>query len=166
MDGAFNDLESRGYFIGANGSTWASRFNVLSSGNARLNDTGELRARLGWAFGGFLPYAFIGATLSQVDSARSVNVSYCAGIIPANPANCVLQGAPPVPAPTPPGGNYTLSEQSSGKWITGFGVGVGSDYALTQNLFLRGELEYVQNGSPSGIKLNTTSLRVGAGLKF
>ena len=167
-NGSFSDQESHGYFISANGGTWASKFNVNTSAEAMLADYGELRARFGWAYGAFLPYAFIGTTLAQVNSFRSVNINYCGGAIPANPNNCILQfqGAPPSPFPTPPGGNYTLSEQSHGKWITGFDVGLGIDYAMTRNLFLRAELEYLQIGSPSEIKLNTSSMRVGGGVKF
>jgi outer membrane immunogenic protein len=164
LNGSMSDLESHGYFINANGGSWASKFNVTTSGDADLNDYGTLRARFGWAFGNFLPYAFAGVSLAQVNSSRSVNVNYCGGALPPNPANCVFQGSPT--PPSQPGGNYTLSEQSHGKWITGFDIGLGFDYALTQNLFLRGELEYVEIGSPSEIKLNTTSLRVGAGVKF
>jgi opacity protein-like surface antigen len=165
MNGAMSDMESHNYFITTSGGSWLSKYNLTTSGDAQLNDYGTLRARFGWAYGSFLPYVFGGVSLSQIDSSRSVNVSYCGGIVPSNPSNCVYQGTPPTP-PSSPGGNYTQSEQSHGKWITGFDVGLGIDYAMTRNLFLRGELEYLQLGSPSDIKINTASMRVGAGVKF
>jgi len=37
---------------------------------------------------------------------------------------------------------------------------------VTQNIFLRGELEYIQFTAPFNIRLNASSARLGAGLKF
>jgi outer membrane immunogenic protein len=76
---------------------------------------------------------------------------------------------PPNP-PTPPhinvGATYAQGDQSHGKYIFGFSAGMGLDYALARNIFLRGEVEYLQFGSPNDIKLNTTSVRTGLGLRF
>jgi opacity protein-like surface antigen len=43
---------------------------------------------------------------------------------------------------------------------------VGVDYMVTQNVFVRGELEYVNFQYPSDIRLNTVSTRIAAGLRF
>jgi opacity protein-like surface antigen len=64
------------------------------------------------------------------------------------------------------GASYTQGDQSHGKYIFGFSGGLGLDYALTRNWFLRGEVEYLQLGNANGIKLNTTSIRTGLGLRF
>ena len=48
----------------------------------------------------------------------------------------------------------------------GYVGGFGLDYALTQNLFLRGELEYTQYTAPFNIRLSATSVHIGAGVKF
>jgi opacity protein-like surface antigen len=37
---------------------------------------------------------------------------------------------------------------------------------VTQNVFTRAEVEYLQLGAPNQIKLSTVSARVGLGLKF
>jgi opacity protein-like surface antigen len=48
----------------------------------------------------------------------------------------------------------------------GFSVGGGLDWALTQNIFLRGEFEYVQFAPIASIMASILSARVGAGFKF
>jgi opacity protein-like surface antigen len=128
-----------------------------------LNDYGSIRARGAWAYGNFLPYVLAGVTIAQINTSRSVAVSYAGTDV--TPPNC----------PSPPnsgvgcinvGATYTQGDQSRGKYIFGFSAGLGIDYALTWNIFLRGEVEYLQLGSPNDIKLNTTSVRAGMGLKF
>ena len=61
---------------------------------------------------------------------------------------------------------WTLSNQVNGKWYLGYVAGLGLDYALTQNLFLRGEFQYIQFGAPDNIRLSASSVRIGAGVKF
>ncbi|MGB6548472.1 MAG: porin family protein, partial [Xanthobacteraceae bacterium] len=77
-------------------------------------------------------------------------------IIPCNPAitlTCV---------------DYSFSN-SAGKTNTilyGFTVGGGVDVALTQNIFLRAEYEYIQFAPFASITAAISSARIGAGLKF
>ena len=70
------------------------------------------------------------------------------------------------PPPAAIGGNWTLSDQVNGKWYFGYVGGLGLDYALTQNIFLRGEFQYIQFGAPDNIRLSASSVQIGAGLKF
>jgi opacity protein-like surface antigen len=95
---------------------------------------------------------------------KSVNVNYCGQETPYTCANPPPPSNPPPPAPI--GGNWTLSNQVSGKWYLGYVAGLGLDYALTQNLFLRGEFQYIQFGAPDNIRLSASSVRIGAGVKF
>jgi opacity protein-like surface antigen len=48
----------------------------------------------------------------------------------------------------------------------GFSVGGGIDVALTSNIFVRGELEYVRFAPIGDILVSVTTARLGAGLKF
>ena len=159
-----NDPESHNYFVNTNSTLYITKYNVTTIASADLTDYGTIRARFGWAYGNFLPYAFVGASLAQIDSSRSVNINYCGQ---QSPYTCTNPPPPSVPPAAPAiGGNWTLADGFSGKWTLGFAVGLGMDYALTHNIFLRGEFEYVQLGSPDSIKMSTASARVGAGLKF
>ena len=48
----------------------------------------------------------------------------------------------------------------------GFTVGGGLDVALTSNIFLRGEFEYVRFAPLADMTVSVMSGRVGAGIKF
>jgi opacity protein-like surface antigen len=50
--------------------------------------------------------------------------------------------------------------------LYGFSVGGGFDMAVTQNIFLRGEYEFVQFAEIANITAKISSARVGAGFKF
>jgi opacity protein-like surface antigen len=45
-------------------------------------------------------------------------------------------------------------------------TGLGTDVALTSNLFVRGEFEYIFFAPVNGIQVSMWSARVGAGVKF
>jgi outer membrane immunogenic protein len=159
---SINDKESHDYFQTANNVTYDTTYNVNTSASAKVTDYGTVRGRFGWAFGNLLPYAFGGVSISQIDAMKSVNVNYCGVVTPffcTNPP-------PSPPAPAPIGGSWTLSDQVNGKWYFGYVAGLGLDYALTQNLFLRGEFQYIQYGAPDNIRLSASSVRIGAGVKF
>ena len=134
-----------------------------------LNDYGSFRMRGGWAFDNLLPYALFGLTVSQLNTYRVVNVNYNGQDV--TPQSCQVAVTPcPSGQLNPPhiniGANYTQADQSRDKYYFGFSGGIGLDYAVTRSLFLRGEVEYLQLGNVNGIKLNTTSVRTGLGLRF
>jgi outer membrane immunogenic protein len=60
----------------------------------------------------------------------------------------------------------TATAGQNGALLCGFSVGGGLDWALTQNIFLRGEFEYVQFAPIANIVASILSARVGAGFKF
>jgi outer membrane immunogenic protein len=64
--------------------------------------------------------------------------------------------------------NYSFSNSAgqSNALLYGYSVGLGLDWAVMPNLFLRSEFEFVQFVPLDGITVNIISARVGAGLKF
>jgi outer membrane immunogenic protein len=155
-----SEFRTRSYVVVFNGHTYAPlTVNVTDGAKIVLNDYGSLRVRGAWAYGNFLPYVLAGVTLAQIDTSRSVTVSYAG-------TDVTPQVAPGNPGFIPVGATYDQGDRSHGKYIFGFSAGLGIDYALASNFFLRGEVEYLQLGSPNDIKLNTTSIRTGMGLKF
>ena len=158
FNASINDMESHSYFQTANNALYTAQYNVTTTAAARVEDYGTVRGRFGWAFGNLLPYGFGGVSIAQINSMKSVNINYFGVAVPS--------ASSPPPLPPPIGGNWTLADQNNGKWYLGFVAGLGLDYALTQNLFLRGEVEYIQFGSPDNIRLSTASARIGAGVKF
>ena len=95
---------------------------------------------------------------------KSVNVNYCGQEEPYTLHQSASDSNPPPPAPI--GGNWTLSNQVNGKWYFGYVAGLGLDYALTKNFFVRGEYQLIQFGAPENIRLSAQSVRIGAGVKF
>ena len=161
---SINDLETHSYFITGNNTLYLTKYNVTTTADAKVNDYGTVRGRFGWAFGNLLPYGFGGVSISQINATKSVNVNYCGQESPYTCANPPPPSNPPPPAPI--GANWTLSNKNNGKWYFGYVAGLGLDYALTQNLFVRGEYQLIQFGAPDNIRLSAQSVRIGAGVKF
>lgn len=160
LDENVADTVSRGYFVTYNQHIFATQVNTVVSAGASSSQYGDFRARAGWAFDCFLPYAFIGASIGQIDTYQSTNVNY-------KGVDVTPQTGPGTPGILPNvGGTYTLAGISQGKYVIGFAAGLGVDYALWQHVFLRGEVEYLSFGQQNGIKLDTVTARVGAGVKF
>jgi opacity protein-like surface antigen len=133
---------------------YCTTINTLYGTTDTVSDYGTLRARGGWAYGNFLPYVVAAVSVAQVNSSQTGTVNYF--------GTDVTPGSPPGP---PISQSYSASAANHGKYFFGFAAGLGVDYALLQNVFLRGEVEYLQLGSPSD-KLNITSVHAGLGLKF
>jgi outer membrane immunogenic protein len=134
---------------------------VQGSGSLQVTDYGSLRARAGWAFSNFLPYGFAGVAVGR----GSYNItsmvfgqqsSATPPVIPCNladPTVCVDY-------------SYSNSASKTNTLLYGYSVGGGVDVALSPNIFLRAEYEYIQFAPFANITATISSARVGAGLKF
>jgi opacity protein-like surface antigen len=60
----------------------------------------------------------------------------------------------------------TQSDSKGGAWGYGFALALGVDIAVSPNVFIRGEYEYVNFPSISDIGVSFNSARVAGGLKF
>jgi outer membrane immunogenic protein len=124
--------------------------NITSGGGSLTNiEYSSLRGRAGWVLGNFLPYGFAGFALGLANYSITVN-----------PPSQVVQNPSGAIIPL----NFTVGRDSA--LLYGFDVGGGLDVALTPNVFVRGELEYVQFAPIAGIVAGIASARVGAGFKF
>jgi outer membrane immunogenic protein len=151
-----SDSHSQAYFVTANNALYDATYNVTGSASAQLTDYATIRGRLAWAYQNFLPYAFFGASIARVTWTSAVNVNYFG----------TPDASVPAPKPGNIGSNWTQADGGSNRFSFGYDVGIGLDYALTQNIFLRGEIEYIDLGAPGGIKLNTSSVHGGVGVQF
>ncbi|MDQ8726824.1 outer membrane beta-barrel protein [Bradyrhizobium sp. LHD-71] len=149
-------------------------YDVTLSGNAsaRVNDLLTLRARGGYAMGSFMPYAFAGLAMALVDIDRSATARirtwdlYNETIVIGT-----TSGGDPITTTIPRSdliGDSTQSKAESQKNLLtfGFSAGIGFEYMLMQNIFVRAEYEYVQLplAKDTIIQLNTG--RVGLGARF
>jgi len=142
-------------------SAGAASDNVVLSGtgNLHLTDYGEARARAGYVVGNFLPYGFVGVAVGQA----SYSVTTLANVTQSTntpPFPCTLDGSTCQFFP------FANSAGQNNALLYGFSVGGGLDWALTQNIFVRGEFELVEFAPISSILVYIVSARVGAGFKF
>lgn len=134
--------------------------NVSASGNLDLTDFGTARARAGYVVGNFLPYGFIGMAVGRA----SYNVT-TATVLQQNTATnptfpCTDNGT------TCQTFFFPNSAGQNNALLWGYTVGAGLDWALTPNIFVRGEFEFVQFAPISNIAVSVASGRVGGGFKF
>lgn len=121
-------------------------YTANGSATARVTDYGVLRARGGWAAGNFMPYATIGFAVGHAEVERTAA------------ATLLQPGFPPV--------FVTVSENSSGQFAYGWAAGIGLDYLVLNNVFLRAEYEYVKFADFQSLKMHIHNIRFGAALKF
>ena len=133
--------------------------NINGTASMTNLDFGALRARAGYVLGNFMPYGFIGLALGQADMHVSTTVSGEQN--PPTTGICSAFNNPPcVPF------SFSATSGRDSQVLVGFDIGLGLDVALTPNIFLRGEYEYVQFAPVSGILVDVNSVRAGAGFKF
>jgi outer membrane immunogenic protein len=144
-----NSPIARSGFSDGDGDTYT----VAISASGTMTDLtyGELRGRAGLILGSFLPYGFIGA----VAGVANVNVT-------ANVAGICDPGSTATCSPF----TFTATGGGNSAFLYGASVGAGLDYALTQNIFLRGEFEYLRFAPFADVTIAISSARIGAGFKF
>jgi opacity protein-like surface antigen len=141
--------------VAVNGLT--DSVHMTGSGSLSISDFGSLRARVGYVFNNFLPYGFAGLALGRGSYAITADASgqQSTGTVPCTvtPGSCV---------------DYDIggSVSKSNTLLYGFAVGGGFDMAVTQNIFLRGEYEFIQFAPVANITATISSVRAGAGFKF
>jgi outer membrane immunogenic protein len=123
----------------------------INNANAHLGitDYAEARGRAGYIVGNLLPYGFIGMVVGRGNYSDSITVDLtCTGGL-----SCV--GYP-----------LTPSSGQSNALLYGYSVGAGLDWALTLNVFVRGEFEFIQFAPVNSISPYIVNARAGVGFKF
>jgi outer membrane immunogenic protein len=138
---------------------------VSASGNLNLTDYGTARGRAGYVVGNFLPYGFIGMAVGRATYSVSTvtDVTQGSTVNGAVDYSCAGTG---LSTPTCQDFFFANSVGQNNALLWGYTVGAGLDWALTPNIFVRGEFEFVQFAPISSISVSVASGRVGAGLKF
>jgi outer membrane immunogenic protein len=144
--------------------TLSTAAGISATANMNLTDFATARGRAGYVLGNFMPYGFIGmavgrakynvstlADITQTTSTTNPNYS-CAG------TNATIGACSDFLFFNSAGQNNAL--------LWGWTVGAGLDWALTRNIFVRGEFEFVEFAPISNISIMVASGRLGGGLKF
>src|SRR5260370_27728134 len=143
---------------------------VTGQSAIHITDLATLRGRAGYVMGNFMPYGFLGLAVGRADMSRGATVAF-GGFDPT-----VTPPASPTPDPI---GCYNHStgistrvaqppttQSKTGEFFAGVAAGAGVDVVVWQNVFLRGEYEYVQITSIQSLHVYLHNFRVGLGVKF
>jgi opacity protein-like surface antigen len=119
--------------------------NLRGAAEMRLTDIATLRGRGGWVFGSLMPYMHLGLAIGRADITRSATVDLTENGVP-----------------------FSFSERSQRKGMVMYGVAIGAgvEWAMTSNIFLRGEYEFLRFLTPGDIKPALHQLRAGIGMRF
>jgi opacity protein-like surface antigen len=131
-----------------------------STSRLKITDYGSVRARLGYAWGNLLPYLTAGVAVARVGYTDSATVNGILTQIDTSTAPATRTNTPINFNPN----SFTVRIGTSLK--VGYALGAGIDWALTPNVFLRGELQHLRFASIGGFDVSINSAKVGAGLKF
>jgi outer membrane immunogenic protein len=147
-------------------------FGVKLAGTAQavIKDEITFRGRAGWAIGDFLPYAFGGLAVGRIDVARSVTSTTTRQDTITNTTLNAL-GLPVTtttigPTVLVPSQSLTVSQERTNNFVIGWTGGLGFEYAVWNNVFLRGEWEYLKFASVMNTSITVNSVRAGLGYKF
>jgi opacity protein-like surface antigen len=126
---------------------------ITAQSSVKLIDYATTRARAGYAIGQFLPYAMIGLAIGRFDYANTATVHNV--------------GTPPAGSPILPFDVTDVQSNAKNNTFTpGFLYGLGVDVAITPNIFLRGEWEYIAFSKVGGTLNTLNTARVGLGVRF
>jgi outer membrane immunogenic protein len=143
-------------------TTYQYDVTVAGSSSLHISDIATFRLRAGWEAGCFLPYLFGGLAVGRADVTQTASVSGTRTDIVTNPVDGTTTTGLPGTLVLP--GPQTNSQQ--GMFAYGLAAGVGMDFALLQNVFVRAEWEYVGFSPIDGTHVAINTARVGAGIKF
>jgi outer membrane immunogenic protein len=131
--------------------------NVSGSGSLSVTDFGSLRARFGYVLNNFMPYGFAGFALGlgSYNVTADANGQQSTTTVPCTPApgTCIDY-------------DFGGTANKSNALFYGFSVGAGLDWAVTSNIFVRGEYEFIQFAPVANLTAKISTARVGAGFKF
>ncbi|GJD63837.1 porin [Methylobacterium frigidaeris] len=153
---------------------------LAGDATTQIKDYATIRARVGYTVAGFMPFVTGGFAIGRAQIAETVAVrgyeydqaTYRSNQALADPSQRVyvhnsgyktfLQNDP---------GNSVLAAPdiftpSKEKIVGGIAAGAGLEYAITPNLLLRAEYQYVLFNDFDGHKLNLNTVRGGAAVKF
>ena len=127
----------------------------------KLTEFGTARLRFGVPFGSFMPFATAGVALGRFSYRNEAVAVGDTRAVTADANNGVT-----IFGPWTPELNSSLSDASRTRFAFGYALGGGFDWALTQNIFLRAELQHVRFGNTGDMTASINTARAGAGLKF
>ena len=149
------------------GHTHTYATTLTGDASLQIKDVVTFRGRAGWATGNLLPYVFGGLAVGRVDASRTASVSYDKyddyditiqqGVNTVTVHQTEYLGSK----------SYPLSvERRANSFVAGWTGGLGFEYMMWGNVFMRAEWEYIQFLKVKDMSFSTNSARLGVGYKF
>jgi outer membrane immunogenic protein len=133
---------------------------------AQVKDMITFRGRAGWACGDFLPYMFGGLAVGRMDVSRSVTseTTLRQDVTTTNIfGNTVTTMGVTNPVPS---ASLSNSQDRTNNFVVGWTAGLGLEYMLWGNIFMRGEWEYTKFVAVENTNVTVNNARAGIGYKF
>ena len=152
------------------GHTYTYNTSMTGAAALEIKDVVTLRGRAGWATGNFLPYVFGGLAVGRMQVARSVSTNVVlqddevVSTTDIN-GNITTFSLPPVYSAIP-SLSQTNAEQRANSFVAGWTGGLGMEYMLWGNVFMRAEWEYIKFLKVKDTVVTLNSARFGIGYKF
>jgi outer membrane immunogenic protein len=143
-----------GLVLGA-GDTAVDSVSMAGKAAMTIKDELTFRGRAGWAVGNFMPYVFGGLAIAREDVALSVKPSVYRTIYGPDADYFEL-----------PQFSGTVVQGRTNNFVVGWTAGIGMEYMVWGNVFVRGEWEYARFMKVENIAATLNNARVGIGYKF
>jgi opacity protein-like surface antigen len=139
---------------------------LIGAAAAQIKDMITFRGRAGWAYGDFLPYIFGGLAVGRMDVSRSVTsqttLRQDTTTTDAFGNTYTTRGTTYLV----PSASLSNSQERTNNFVAGWTAGLGLEYMLWGNIFMRGEWEYTKFISVENTSVTLNSARAGIGYKF
>jgi opacity protein-like surface antigen len=150
-----------GYAVGS--ATQFDSWSANTRSNIKFTDLATLRARMGYAFGNWMPYLTAGFALGRASTLSGATISGSFQRLDASGVQIASGIISFPPLNTSPS---SLTTQTRTKFYGGYSLGAGLDFALSSNIFVRAELQHLRFANIAGSNIAVNSARVGAAVKF
>jgi outer membrane immunogenic protein len=139
----------------------AYSYSVTASSAIKVTEYGTIRGRMGVPFGSLMPYVTAGAAWGRLSYGNSATLNGTVAIgAPNGTGTATIYGPANAFAP------YSLKDGARTRFAFGYALGAGIDWALTQNIVLRGEVMHVRFGNAGDTTASINTARAGAAVKF
>jgi outer membrane immunogenic protein len=139
---------------------------LTGSASAQVKDMISFRGRAGWAYGDFLPYMFGGLAVGRMDVYRTVTseatLRQDVTVKQPDGSSVVVTGQTNII----PSVSTTMAQERTNNFAAGWTAGLGFEYMVWSNIFMRAEYEHVQFMSVENVNVSLNNVRAGIGYKF
>jgi outer membrane immunogenic protein len=148
------------------GHTYTYDTTLSGSAALKIKDVVTFRSRAGWVVGNALPYVFGGLAVGRTDVSRAATVSY--DLYDDYDVTTTVAGVTTTVHNTDYLGSASQSAQEHrpNNFVPGWVAGLGMEYMLWGNVFMRGEWEYIRFLKTKDITFSANNVRLGLGYKF